>query len=177
MKRNILILLFTVFLLPSCRKVNDIPTSGTATINNNSHLDQTLQTYTYDGFLFSAGKLVSILGTPPPDITLINDGTLQNLILEADNLENSFFKVGQYSNVSSANNVFDTLTAPIVMQWVVWADSLKPNQVWLYKSGNEHYAKLRIISLVSEVRDSRNYAECNFEWVYQPDGSLTFPGK
>jgi hypothetical protein len=182
MKRYILILSSIILLLPSCRKVNDIPTSGTATINNDSHLDQVLQTYTYDGFLFSAGKQVSILDTPPPDITLINDGTLYNFIFEADNLENSFYKVGKYSNASSAKNVFDTLTVPVVMQWAAWADSLKPNQIWLYKSGNEHYAKMRIISTFSERRkpvtgDSTNYSECTFEWVYQPDGSLTFPGK
>jgi hypothetical protein len=64
-----------------------------------------------------------------------------------------------------------------VTQWVVWADSLKPNQVWLYKSGNDHFSKLRIVSTVSEVRNNWNYAECTFEWVYQPDGTLTFTGK
>jgi len=166
-----------LFFLPSCNKTDDNPNSGTATINNVLNLDPVLQDYYSIGFLFSAGKLVSSHETPPPDINILNDGTLENLIFEANNLDNSFYKVGQYSNSSTAKNVFDTLAAPVVQQWVEWADLLKPNQVWLYKSGNEHYSKLRIISTVSEIRDFRDYAECTFEWAYQPDGSLTFPGK
>lgn len=182
MKRYILILLFAVLLLPSCKKQNDNHTSGTATINNVLKMDPKTQDYYSYGFLFSAGKLVSSHDTPPPDINIINDGSLGKLIFEANNLENSFYKVGQFSSAATAKNVFDNLTAPIVMQWIVWTDSLKSNQVWLYKSGNEHYAKVRIISTLSERRkmetgDSTNYSECTFEWVYQPDGSLTFPGK
>jgi hypothetical protein len=177
MKRCILILFIALLILPSCKKPFDIPTSGTATINNVLKLDPVLQDYYSLGFLFSAGKLVSSHSVPPPDINIINDGTLKNLIFEADNRENSFYKVGQYSNSSTAKNVFDTLVSPVVLQWVVWADSLKENQVWLYKSGNEHYSKLRIVSTISEIRNSSNYSECTFEWGYQPDGSLTFPGK
>jgi hypothetical protein len=177
MKKSILILLMIFLFLPSCRKPTDNPTSGTATINNDSHLDPKIQTYTYFGFLFSEGKLVSVNETPAPDILLINDGTLGNLILQADNLENSFYKVGIYTDASSAQHAFDTLFHPVVLQWAAMADSLKSNEVFLYRSGSEHYAKLRIVSLVSEVRNSKNYAECTFEWVYQPDGSLTFPVK
>jgi hypothetical protein len=177
MKRYILILFIALFFLPSCKKTVDNPTSGTATINNVLKMDPVIQDYYSYGFLFSAGKLVTSHGTPPPDINIINDGSLGNLIFEANNLENSFYRVGQFSSAATAKSVFDNLTAPAVMQWVASADSLKENQIWLYKSGNDHYSKLRIISTVSEVRESRNYAECTFEWVYQPDGSLTFPGK
>jgi hypothetical protein len=177
MKKCIIILLFTVLLLPSCKKQIDNPTSGTATMNNILKMDPKTQDYYSMGFLFTAGKLVSSHDTPPPDINIINDGSLGNLIFEANNLDNSFYKVGQYSSASAAKSVFDNLTAPVVMQWIALADSLKGNQIWIYKSGNDHYAKLRIVSTLSEVRDSRNYAECTFEWVFQPDGSLTFPGK
>jgi hypothetical protein len=177
MKKYILISFVALFFLPSCRKTNDNPNSGTATINNVLNLDPVLQDYYSLGFLFSAGKLVSSHETPPPDINILSEGIFQNLIFEANNLDNSFYKVGQYSNSATAKNVFDTLVSPVVLQWVEWADSLKANQVWLYKSGNEHYSKLRIVSTVSEIRDYRDYAECTFEWVYQPDGSLTFPGK
>jgi hypothetical protein len=182
MKRYILILFIALFFLPSCKKLVDNPTSGTATINNDSHLDQSLQTYIYYGFLFSAGKLVSIVDTPPPDILLINDGTLTNLMFQADNRENSFYKVGQYTDAFSAKQVFDTLAAPVVLQWDAMADYLMPNEVLLYRSGSEQYSKLRIISTLSQkkkaaVGDSIIYSECSFEWVYQPNGSLTFSGK
>jgi hypothetical protein len=66
--------------------------------------------------------------------------------------------------------------------WTDFADPVKPNQVWIYRSQGEKYAKIRIISTVNErrkdtsaLRDSVDYAECTFEWVYQPDGTITFP--
>ncbi|MGA1977566.1 MAG: hypothetical protein ABSG89_06885 [Bacteroidales bacterium] len=175
MRRIPAILFLFIITLPACNKGNENSSSGTATINNTLYMDQSLQTYYSYGFLFSSGKLVSILNTPPPDITINNDGTLGDLRLEADNFDNSFYKVGQYPDATTAKEVFDTLVSPTVLQWVVWADSLNSNQVWLYKSGNEHYSKIRIVSTISEVRDSLDYAECTFQWVYQPNGSLTFP--
>ncbi|MGD0340375.1 MAG: hypothetical protein ABSA76_01525 [Bacteroidales bacterium] len=178
MKRYILILFIILLFLPSCGKTNDgSKNSGTATINNVLNWDNTRQTWFSYGFLFSSGKLVSILDTPSPDITVDNDGTLGDIRLLDNNFSDSFFKAGEFSSSKSAIQAFDSLMKPVVLQWVVWADSLKPNQIWLYKSGSSHYSKLRIISTDSEVRSNKNYAECTFEWVYQPDGSLTFPGK
>jgi hypothetical protein len=55
------------------------------------------------------------------------------------------------------------------------ADPIKDNQVWIYKSGTETYTKFRIISTVNETRSNVPYGECTFQWVYQPDGSTTFP--
>ena len=57
------------------------------------------------------------------------------------------------------------------------ADPVIANQVWVYRTGTETYAKIRIISTVNETRDDLPYGECTFEWVYQPDGSTTFPVK
>jgi len=54
---------------------------------------------------------------------------------------------------------------------------LKPNQIWLYRSGTERYAKIRIISTKLDITKDPDYAECTFEWVYQPDGTLTFPAR
>ncbi len=177
MERLLLIIFIILFSLTGCKK-NRIPdTSGTATINNTLAFDSNRQTYYAFGFLFSQAKLVSILDSPPPDITIDNDGTLYNLIIQANNYKNSFYKAGEYNNASSAKQAFNNLTAPSVPQWVVWADSVKADQVWIYKSGTDHYAKFRIISTVSETRSGRDYAECTFEWRYQPDGSLTFPAK
>lgn len=169
-------ILFLLFLsISSCDKNNDPDVSGTATINNELTLDQQLQTYINYGFLFSQAKQVSIVDTPPPDIIAYRDGT--TLSFEANNLKSSFFKYGEYADQSSAKNAFDNLTSANITQWIDSATPLKPNQVWIYRSGTERYAKIRIISTLFETRGTFEYAECTFEWVYQPDGSLTFPGK
>jgi len=165
-----------VFLL-SCKK-DDFPTaSGTIKINNHGDYNKEIQTYFVYGFLFSKAKLVSTLDTPPPDITIDNDGTLSNLILQANNYKNSFYKVGEFTDAISAEQAFKNLTSLTVPQWVVWADSIEPNQIWLYRSGTDHYTKIRIVNTVSKDSIPKGYAECTFQWVYQPDGSLTFPGK
>jgi hypothetical protein len=168
------ILLLSVFLPGSCKKDENTGNSGIATIDNTRSLGQTYYVY---GFLFSAAKKVSTLDSPPPDITIDSDGT--NLLLQADNLKDSFYKAGEYNDKASAVTAFNNLTTATISQseWQGLASPLKENQVWIYRSGTDHYAKFRIISLIAEIRSGNNYAECTFEWEYQPDGSLTFPGK
>jgi hypothetical protein len=176
MRNCVFIVLVFAFFLSSCKKKNDPDISGTITINNELTLDQELQTYVNYGFLFSQGKLVSNVGSPKPDITIDNDGTLANLILQAK-INSKFGKYGEYANAALAEQAFNNLNSVNVQQWEDWAYTIKPNQVWIFSTSDDHYAKIRIISTISETRGTRNYAECTFEWVYQPDGSLTFPGK
>ncbi len=104
-------------------------------------------------------------------------GSLSIFILQTGAGLNGFYLAGEYADEATARQAFNNLTAPVVTQWEEWANPVKPNQVWVYRSADEHYAKIRIASVFSESRSPRNYAECTLEWVYQPDGSLTFPGK
>jgi hypothetical protein len=173
MRRSIYILILLVLTQAACKKSETPDTSGTITINNTRTLGQTYYVY---GFLFSEGKIVSTIENPPPDITIDSDGT--NLLFQANNLEDSFFKFGEY-DAAGAKSAFDALTSANVPQgaWSGLAIPLAANQIWIYRSGTEHYAKIRIISTTSELREGVNYAECTFEWAYQPDGTLTFPGK
>lgn len=168
------ILLLLLVLQGSCKKEATPETSGTVTIDNTRTL---AQTYYVFGFLFSEGKKVSTLENPPPDITIDSDGT--SLLLQANNLSNSFYKAGEYENESLAETAFDNLKTITIATsaWEGLAYPLKPHQIWIYRSGTSHYAKFRIISTISEIRNEKPYAECTFEWVYQTDGTLTFPGK
>jgi hypothetical protein len=175
MRRIIFYILPLLLILGvSCSKSETPDTSGIVTINNTRTLGQTYYVY---GFLFSEASIVSTLDNPPPDITVDSDGT--NLLLMADNLKDSFFKWGEYNDETTASDAFDNLTSATIQSsdWEGLAYPIKENQVWIYRSGTEHYAKIRIISLISEVRNEKDYAECTFEWEYQPDGSLTFPVK
>jgi hypothetical protein len=175
MRSTLLIVFFSSLILQvSCTKDEPPPTSGTVTIDNTRTLGQTYYVY---GFLFSEAKKVSTLDNPPPDITIDSDGT--NLLLMANNLNNSFYKEGEYINASSAEVAYDNLKSATVSQsqWEGLAYPLKSHQVWIYRSGTTHYAKFRIISTINEVRGGKDYAECTFEWEYQPDGTLTFSGK
>jgi len=169
-------LLLVLAVLSSCTKVEKTRTSGTDTIDNIRYQSQSFFVY---GFSFSQAKLISNNVNPGSDIIVdvISDNIPSRLTLQANNMNPSFFKVGDYADESSARAAFDNLKAFSVTAWEDMADPLSANQVWIYRSGSETYAKIRIISTVNEIRQTIPYGECTFQWVYQPDGSLTFPGK
>jgi hypothetical protein len=172
-----IILLLSVFLQGSCKK-DEIPLAGTETIETT--LFGTGPYYAY-GFSFSLAKQISTLDDPGPDIALLADvdinGTIRRLMLQTENYKNSFCKYGEYPNPSSAETAYNSLTTANVSQWVEWADTVRANQVWIFRTGAEHYAKFRIVKTVAEQKSGVAYGSCTFEWDYQPDGSLTFPGK
>ena len=130
-------------------------------------------------FHFQRQALVSTIVTPGPDIVIyVNiDNVPARLTLQANNLKPSFYKVGDYADEAAAIAAFDNLKTVSVTQWSEMADPVNANQVWIYRSGTEYYTKFRIVSVVNETRQTIPYGECTFQWVYQPDGSSTFPQK
>jgi hypothetical protein len=161
-------------LLSACTKKESARTSGTDTIDNTTYFSTTYYNY---GFSFSQGKLVSTSLNPGPDITIyVNvDNVTPRLTLQTNNLKPSFSKVGDYPDEASAKAAFDNLKTVSVTQWQDMADPINNNQVWIYRSGTEMYTKLRVVSTVNETRSGIAYGECTFQWVYQPDGTTTFP--
>jgi hypothetical protein len=173
-------LLFTLLLLGSiltaCTKVEPTRTSGTDKIDNIIY--QPNDPFVY-GFSFSGAALVSTKTNPKPDITLyVNADILPHrLTLQVSSLKPSFFKVGDFADEAAAKSAFDNLKTVAVTQWADMADPILANQVWIFRTGSDRYAKIRIVSTVNEVRDLITYGECTFQWVFQSDGSSTFPGK
>jgi hypothetical protein len=168
--------LLLITILAGCTKKEATRTSGTDTIDNITYFSTTYYNY---GFLFSGAKLVSTNTNPGPDITIyvnVDNGT-PRLTLQSNNLKPSFYKIGEFADAATAQSAFDNLKSVSVTQWQEMADTLNANQLWIYRSGTDDYTKFRIISTVNETRQSVAYGECTFQWVYQPDGSLTFPAK
>ena len=176
MKRSSFIILIFLLILSGCKKDDKPGLSGIDTIDNT-----TFQTTTYYvfGFSFSKAGKVSTLENPGPDILVyVNvDTPPARLTLQANNLNNSFYKVGDYPDGPAAKSAFDNLKTVGAFQWVSMADPINANQVWVYRTGTGHYAKIRIISATIDNAVSPVFGKCTFEWLYQPDGSLTFPGK
>jgi hypothetical protein len=176
MKRTKYIILAMFFAMSACTKTEPTRTSGIDKIDNITYQSSTYYVY---GFSFSEAKLVSTNVTPGPDIVIyVNvDNLPSRLTLQTNNLKPSFSKVGDFADEASAIAAFNNLKTVSVTQWSDMADPLKANQVWIYRSGTEYYTKIRIISTVNEIRQTIPYGECSFQWVYQPDGSATFPSK
>lgn len=178
MRKCLIAILLILSFLTGCKKESGSEYSGIFTISNSLYGSGP---YYALGFSFSLGKEVSTLDDPGPDITLIADvdidGTIRRLLLQTENFKSSFFKYGQYSDAAEASAAFKNLSSVSVPAWVESGENIEKNQIWIFRTSSEHYAKFRIISTLAEKRNGKTYAECTFEWVYQPDGTLTFPVK
>ncbi len=176
MKRVFYFLLVILLVITGCRKDKPVRTSGIDTIENTLY---GTGPYYANGFSFSRAEKVSTLDDPGPDIVLYlsDNGLSSKLTLQASNFKDSFYKVGDYPDAASAITVFDSLKNIGVFLWEGMANPIETNQVWVYRSGSDRYTKIRIIS--TDINDTVTplYGECTFEWLYQPDESLTFPGK
>lgn len=174
MKSTFYILISLIIVLAACKKDDDARTSGTDTINNKTYQSTTYYVY---GFSFSKAEQVPTTLNPGPDIIVYvnQDNLVYRLTLQANNLYPSFYKVGDYANEAAAKAAFDNIKTFTVSQWSDMADPISPNQVWIYRSGDETFTKFRIISTISEIRQNIPYGECTFEWIHQQDGTATFP--
>lgn len=178
MKRLLFILLLFPSILSGCKKAETIPTSGTDTIDNTIYQNAT--TYYALGFSFSQAKKISNLADPGPDITLYvnqDNSASTRLTLMVNNFKRSYFKIGNFPNEAASIAAFNNLKTVGTYQWVDMADTINANQVWLYRTGRDQYAKFRIVSLINEIRNTKPYGDCTFQWVFQSDGSSTFPVK
>ncbi len=171
--------LLLLFMLVGCKKNSTAPLSGTITINN---ILNGSGPYYAMGFEVTSGKTVSTLKSPLDVITINADFDInynvRKIYLATSNFNNSFYRYGKYVDASSATAAFGNLksfTEP--SSWAETGDSIKPNQIWIYKTSNSAFVKLKVTATVAEKRDSKPYAECTFDWVYQPDGTYTFPQK
>jgi hypothetical protein len=180
MKRISYIILIFVIILTGCKKKDDGKYSGTVTIDNELFGNGPYYAY---GFSVTTGEKISTLNNPLDLITLLSDFDVDyaftKMYFSSSNFSNSFYLFAQFNDESAALQAFRSLTSFQEPQWTELGDSVQANQVWLYRTSDEKYAKIRVISTFNEKRINMiyPYAECTFEWVYQPDGTLTFPGK
>jgi hypothetical protein len=174
MKLRLILALTVMFLLAGCDG-NDVPSSGTVTVTNELYGSGP---YYAMGFSFATADLVSTL-TEPYDIDIkagsLSNGSPIEAFLSANTLEPSFALKGEYGTESAAISAFKALTSVGAASYIELAAPLKENQVWVVRTEDERYAKIRIIKVDLVPTDSPPYASCQFEWVFQPDGSTQFP--
>jgi hypothetical protein len=181
MKQTLFLVLVLALALAACKKDKKTADAGTATIDNITYRSST---YYILGFTFSTGQKVSTDETPGPDIAVYvnadNPNVAPRLYLAANTLKPAFYKAGEYADSTAAINAFENLKTFSASLWLDLADPILPNQIWIYRSGGEEtYSKFRIIKTVIDKRtvlgQTVDFGQITFEWVHQPDGTLTFP--
>ncbi len=172
------ILILLLFVQVSCKKDQTPKTSGTITIDNTLYGSGPYYAF---GFSVPTGEKVSTANDQLDVITILADVDINNeirrIFFDTRNFKESFFLFGEYSDATTALSAFNNLKSFSNPQWVATADTIKMNQIWLFRTSQNKYAKIRVVNTLMEKRNNIPYAECTLEWIYQPDGTLTFPGK
>lgn len=175
MRIKLLCILSLLVILAGCND-DEIPLSGTYTIDN--QLYGTTVYYAY-GFSFSRGSKASSLDVPEPDFYVlagvVTGGVIIEPFLSANTLKPSFGLAGEYVTEADAQAAFKALTDVGTPVWIDLAAPLKNNQVWVIRTGDDKYAKIRTIEVSLDQGSAPPFATCKFEWVYQPDGTTKFP--
>jgi hypothetical protein len=175
--RRVIFILTMVLLTAACRRDDSVPLRGTIAIDN---LLYGPGPYYAIGFTFSTAELTGNNKTPKPDLIILAetdlDGNFLGAYLSTNAFLPSFSLQGEYAGQVEAKTAFSNLASlPPSVSWTDLGRPLAENQIWLFRTSEERYAKIRIIEVNGDNRDNRAYAECKFEWVFQPDGSVTFP--
>jgi len=141
-------------------------------------------TYYVKGFQFETGEFVSYPGTTElPDLVLDNFRSLDSEIigagLSSPGNNSAFLLKGTYTSEAGAKDAFEKLsTADTIASYTEISDTIKINQLWLFKSVSGHYAKI----LVNEVNTAIGLSgtihyEVRISYVYQPLDTPLFDGE
>ena len=179
MKLQFIQLLGIMLVLAGCGG-DDQKTSGTITLS--SELYDGGSYYYAMGLSFDeAGEVPTLPDQYRADIWLmagqVTTGGPVVAFLTANTFTPPFALAGTYGTESLAKNAFSELMTVGSYSWGEFASPLAAHQVWVVKTRDSKYAKLRIISVTLNTSVTPAAATCSFEWVWQPDGSSTFPAK
>ncbi|MCU0459142.1 MAG: hypothetical protein MUE37_08670 [Bacteroidales bacterium] len=178
MKRFLIIPVLGLMLMLAGCGGKDQKTSGTITLS--SELYDGGPYYYAMGLSFDEAKEVPtqpdqyradiVLGAGP-----VTTGGPVVAYLAANTLNPPFALAGTYGTAADAVSAFNALKSVGSYTWIDLAAPLQANQVWVIKTRDANYAKLRIISVTIDTQGDDPVATCMLEWVWQPDGSATFP--
>lgn len=177
MKFSLIPVLAAILIFAGCGG-DDQVTSGTITLTNELYDGGSY--YYALGLSFDEAKEVPTLpDANRADITLmagaVTTGGPVLPFLSANTLNPPFALTGTYASGSAAKSAFTALTSVGSQTWTDLAAPLEANQVWVMKTRDATYVKLRIISVTLNSAVNPPTASCSLEWVWQPDGSATFP--
>ena len=176
MNKTVYILILILFV-SGCSKDKEVKTSGTNTLSSERILDG--QTHNYYGFSFSKAtvNLYNVANsTDLPDFVVVDYFDLKTLqAFNSDNIEDSFALAGTFSTADSALTFFNNYLEVNPGSYVGLANPVLENQVWIFKTRSGNFGKMLILTTLSFEKNSNMISEVQFKWVYQPNGSSTFP--
>lgn len=175
--KNTFIFLLLVSLFLSCKKEeNEVKTSGEVILS--SEILGSEPIYYVEGFLFSEAKKIKYYNTstPIPDLVLENNiqGEISGANLTSPQNNEAFYKAGEFENLSEAETFYLNLNNVGAASFSATASSISANQVYIFKSRENKYAKILIKDYNVFQGLFSKYVEITTVWMYQPNGETTF---
>jgi hypothetical protein len=138
-----------------------------------------------NGFSFSKGLIIPISDTATvPDIQVyanrIGNTIIGVNLFSPGNERSNFLLIDESNNSDSALIFYNNLNEVPDSNYADTNISIKENQIWAVKTGDDKYAKILIRSTDSRIDSTSEpviiffYAEVIFKWKYQPNGSRFF---
>jgi hypothetical protein len=176
--KKITLLIIIAFLVLGCNKNNNPKTTGEASLNSELILEG--ETYSVPGFSFESASVVLYNpagGQTIPDIFALPDvqNNVYSAYFDTQNTLPSFALVAEFESSGEAQDFFNNYKLVDVNSYSGLAKPVVKNQVWVFKTRNDKYAKLLVVKVDAYLKDDEAFAEVTFKWVYQPDGSKVFP--
>lgn len=172
---KVLCLILSLGVITACTKKNERLLSGEAIIDNILYGNGP---YYAIGFSFEQGKELATNQSPGPDITVHaitnTAGNITGAYVDTPNMTESFALMGEFDSGDEAKTFFNNLKETGSADWLAFANDIEVDQVWIFKTSEANYVKIRIISVVIEDALSGAFSEVAFEWQIQPDGSIIF---
>ena len=177
MRKIALLLILPLFIL-GCDKKNKTKTSGEVSLN--SELILVGETYSVPGFSFESASVELYNpagGTTIPDIFALPEvqNNVYSAYFDTQNTYPSFALVGVFDSSTEAQDFYTNYKQVDVNNYTGLAKPVLKNQVWVFKTRNDNYAKLLILKVDAYLKDTEAFAEVTFKWVYQPDASTVLP--
>lgn len=165
--------------LGACKKDNEeIKTSGDLVLS--SQILGNESSYYVEGFSFDkAGKVrYNLTSSSIPDLVLENiidnDGNVTGARLSSPQNDAAFFRAGEFGSSGEAEIFFNSITDAGSHIYSITTDSVKANQVYIFQSRANKYAKLFIKDFAFVPGLLTDYVNVTIQWVYQPNGEKTF---
>jgi hypothetical protein len=172
--KKIFIYIFALTILTACSKDEEkAKTSGEVMLSSQILGNGT--NYYVEGFLLEQAKKVSysLTSSPLPDLVLENNLDLQGANLTSPQNNEAFYLLGEFNSLPEAQASFNNLTEAGTYTFAPKVNGIKSNQVFVFKSRSNRYAKL-LIKDYQTFELPFQYVQITIEWVYQANGGKTF---
>jgi hypothetical protein len=169
------VLIILIGICYSCEKKEDPKYSGEFILSSELLADD--PSWSFYGFTFEDGqiKLYPAASSIRPDLSVTYNDFNQQVSLESSDLDEAFYKNGDFGNAGAAENFFNNYLEITANNFKALADMVEVNQVWTVRTSSKKFAKIWIKDSQFNTGTQSDFVKLTIKYQYQPDGTKTFP--